>query len=979
MIYYFCEATGDYSTADELLKSLLLQLVQKQPLLVSYAKQFTKRDKKRAIPTSVENLWQSLQDMLSDDSATSRVYFVINNIHALPGESEATKKLMDLIKGEMKTMNDVEVNRTSVRWMITSRNSKKSINEILDAGGIRLIDLEDDKYADQVQLELRKHTQQRVSVLGTAKKYKKDLAYFVSSLIGNRAQNTGWIDLTCNQLEELPDTESPLRVRQVLKKLPKDLDELLDQGWRQVFESNPVQVEKIKEMLQTLILTYEDPTLLELAVLAGFPADDQGTQELRELAGRCTSFLTLKGRNETRVCFKHVIVKPHLLRHANQLLGVSEEEIKWLHGELALRSFSHLIERFDIPEPQEQHSTNAEGAVADQAGVAQQNNEQKENKAEAEEDATSTHSDTDDDNEEADEEANEEESEEENEETNEEESDTDSEDTTSETSEDSESDVTALPYMVKHWLHHASKATTEMADGLSREKDFWKPDSSIRRRWLMQFNALTDSFNEFDVKSFSALHVAASIGFRQLVVALMKNGYENELNLCDNQYNTPLHFSAFFSRPNIVEEFISRGVNIDGGKDEGNATPLFMAAYSGAAVKVLGMLLTAGADPNAADENIGTTLNAAINSGNLDAVKILVDKGASLSLPADSEHETALSSAARLPDSAMFDYIIETGASVLSPHDYQSAFIASAYQGTVDIFRKLLEYNHDQETLQDGLGQATEECEWDIVRIILRMYPGLDCNALFEAVATGYDDEDELLNVIWEYAEGSISADTLNDSVYHATDNEKESTVKYLLETCKASPNALGDDYGNALTAAAYDGTLDLVKLLLDAGADIKSPSGWALQAAAGEGHEDVVKEMLARGAEVNACTDNSNFPQGTALQAACEAGRKDIAKLLLDSNADPNVGAGEYTCPIIAAARKAEGDILELLVEHKAKVDVFGGPDSSTPLINAAMFMPTKYLKLLLDAGADINLADPDGDTALISKQALPSILSIC
>lgn len=515
LAYYFCDSTADFSTAEELLKSLLWQLIQKQPLFVPYAKQFTKREKRQPVPTSVENLWQSLQDMLSDDTASSRIYFVINNLHALSDDSESTKKLIDLIRTDMKTMNDDSVNRTSIRWMFTSRKSKKSIADIVSFEGVHLIDLEDEKYADQVQLELRKHAQKKVATLGSEKKYKKDLAYFVSSLIGNRAKNTGWIDMTCGQLEELPETESALRVRKTLKSLPQNLDDLLDEGWKQIFDSNPDHVEKIKEMLQALVLTYEDPTLLELSILAGLPADEQGTNELRELVGRCTSFLTLKGKTEVRVSFKNVIVKPHLLRHANQLMGVSDEEIKWLHGELALRSFSHLMERFDVPEPADKPAdASKEAAEGEAEAQSEQNDDEDQEDSDAEaEDDDDDEDDEDDDDEDSDED-----------------SDTDI----------AEPEITALPYMVKHWLHHASKSTAEMAENLSREEEFWKADSHIRSRWLTQYQYLTHAYDELDHTSLSALHVAASIGFRQLVSALMRNGYEKQLDLCDSMENTPV-------------------------------------------------------------------------------------------------------------------------------------------------------------------------------------------------------------------------------------------------------------------------------------------------------------------------------------------------------------------------------------------------------------------------------------------------------
>lgn len=169
------------------------------------------------------------------------------------------------------------------------------------------------------------------------------------------------------------------------------------------------------------------------------------------------------------------------------------------------------------------------------------------------------------------------------------------------------------------------------------------------------------------------------------------------------------------------------------------------------------------------------------------------------------------------------------------------------------------------------------------------------------------------------------------------------------------------------MTASAYDGTIEIVKLLLDNGAEINSANGWALQTAAAEGHYEVVEELLARGADVNACTINENFSSGTALQAACGAGKTNIVELLLQHNANPNLGGGEDAFPLIAAAMKGEETILELLVKAKADVNVFGGWDNSTVLINAAAYLPQESLRLLLEAGADINLPDYDGDTALI------------
>jgi hypothetical protein len=123
----------------------------------------------------------------------------------------------------------------------------------------------------------------------------------------------------------------------------------------------------------------------------------------------------------------------------------------------------------------------------------------------------------------------------------------------------------------------------------------------------------------------------------------------------------------------------------------------------------------------------------------------------------------------------------------------------------------------------------------------------------------------------------------------------------------------------------------------------------------------------------VNAATHNENFSQQTALQGACEFGREDIVSLLLAHNADPNLGGGEDSPPIVAAAMYGEEKILMKLIDAKADVNVFGGDDDSTPLINAAACIPgLDALQKLLDAGADINLSDSDGNTALITASEI-------
>jgi hypothetical protein len=304
-------------------------------------------------------------------------------------------------------------------------------------------------------------------------------------------------------------------------------------------------------MLQALMLTYEEPTVSELAILASFQADDKGNDELRDLVGRCKSFLSLKGESDSpaaKVCFKSPIVKPHLLRRAKALMGVSEEEIKWMHGEMALRSFLHLMERFHLPEPE----TNPEEIVYDapEEGTVLEEDEGEEEAANGEEVSGEGEQ------EQKEEEEEEEEDEDQEEDEEEEEDDDDDDDSDASSESDDEikkPDITALPYMVKNWLHHAANSTVEMAENLSLEESFWSPESPIRHRWLAHFNYLTKAYGKFPWHTMKGLHIAASVGFRQLVTALIKNGHETELHDRDEWKNTPVRIP--FAIAHLTKEY----------------------------------------------------------------------------------------------------------------------------------------------------------------------------------------------------------------------------------------------------------------------------------------------------------------------------------------------------------------------------------------------------------------------------------------
>ena len=189
--------------------------------------------------------------------------------------------------------------------------------------------------------------------------------------------------------------------------------------------------------------------------------------------------------------------------------------------------------------------------------------------------------------------------------------------------------------------------------------------------------------------------------------------------------------------------------------------------------------------------------------------------------------------------------------------------------------------------------------------------------------------------------------------------NGDKEIVKLLTEKAQVSVNRKIFGGWQPIHYACEEGHTDIVKLLLDHGAEINTATnnGWqAIHHAANKGHTDIVKLLLDHNAKVNATTNNG----WQAIHLAAEQGHTDIVKLLLDHGAEINAATNDGWQAIHLAAEQEHTDIVKLLLDHDAEVNATRN-NGWQAIHLAAEQGHTDIVKLLLDHGAEINAATND------------------
>ena len=422
---------------------------------------------------------------------------------------------------------------------------------------------------------------------------------------------------------------------------------------------------------------------------------------------------------------------------------------------------------------------------------------------------------------------------------------------------------------------------------------------------------------------------------------------------------------------------------------------------------------------NVKDQKGNTLLHLAIDRGDWDIIRLVVESGGSL-LEINGQGETAHQLAERrrgqqrrgdyIPLFKYFDAIRAGDRVRVKTHLCQDVSLrdkswfgldtglhVACRAGQTDIVDLLIQLGTDVNTETNdgntGLHAACRAGQKDIADLLIQL--GADVNiknddgntGLHEACRAGQEDIADLL--IQLGADVNIKNDDHHTPLYYACQSISPSLVSLLVKggsevsrvhqtVVQGDAEALrtliqqGADVNqqdpsmecSPLHVACLMGHRDLVTCLVQQGAQVSAVDGGSrtpLHQACGQGDTQIVQYLITQGAGVNVV----NSSNATPLHFACCTGLTEIAKCLIKHRADVNVVSSNKVTPLHIACEGGHSEAALCLLQHGAFVNT---EDShhSTPLHGACENGHHQTAECLLNHGASVNAEDSSHFTPL-------------
>jgi serine/threonine-protein phosphatase 6 regulatory ankyrin repeat subunit B len=378
----------------------------------------------------------------------------------------------------------------------------------------------------------------------------------------------------------------------------------------------------------------------------------------------------------------------------------------------------------------------------------------------------------------------------------------------------------------------------------------------------------------------------------------------------------------------MIESATMATVDLDAVSELGR-TALWPAAKEGHAA-VVQALLQAGADVNKADDDGDASLSVAASAA---IATMLIERGSHLNAT-NKLGQTALWRAAKEGRAGVAQALLQAGAEVNKASERGNAPLSVA--ASAPIATMLIERGADVNATNrfgaTALLLAAAEDRTDVVEALLQA--DADVNKADE-------DDDAPLSM-------AASAPIATMLIEHSADVN--------------ATNKLGR---TALWCAALQDRADVVEVLLRAGGDVNQADEDGDAPLSMAASAPIAAMLIERGADVNA----TNRFGATALLYAAEGGCAGVVEALLRAGADVNKADEDGDAPLRVAA---SAPIATMLIERGADVNATNKL-GRTALWRAALQDRADLVEALLQAGADVNKADEDGDAPLRMAASAP------
>ena len=535
-------------------------------------------------------------------------------------------------------------------------------------------------------------------------------------------------------------------------------------------------------------------------------------------------------------------------------------------------------------------------------------------------------------------------------------------------------------------------AQTEVADAAMR-----RDNAEVRR--LVQSGA--------DVKlsqadGATALHWAAYQGDVSLALLLLEAGAD--VAAANRNGSTPLWLAATQGDAPVIEALLKGGADANEQLPLGRR-PLMLAARSGH-VDAVRALLDRGADPNAKEDARGTTaLMQAADQGHADVIAVLIEHGAdvaAVSAPVLRDGRTAALGKSGDPRQAVRRQVIAVLCEQPSPDlDVLQGLTAQGSGNTEDAVLANAASaggtpcaNQGEQIIFTGGGRNRAPREPDGGELTPLVYAAraASVDAARVLLEAGAD-----VNQVTRYGWSPLLA---------ATQNRNYQMGKFLIERgadvnlankggwtplylATDNRNLEGGDYP---TRTPDMDQLEYIKLLLDAGADpnarliestetrtvftnqwLDEDGATAFLRASQSGDVELMRLLLERGADPHIFTKLGVTPLAVAAGIGWVEGvtserspeqTVEAVKMLLELGIDPDYQAETGRTALHGAAHKGATEVVRILVAAGARMDIrdFGNTDNrGSPELAAHTWLPIDYADGLVRVGVQSAIAHPE------------------